>query len=83
MQITLAEHTAIYEAITAGDVTEAEHRMRAHIEVGWQRRRFTEPRRASSDPARPDVTHRPTVQRDAAPGPPVPTRTCTSGTPAG
>lgn len=55
MQITLAEHTAIYEAITAGDVTESEHRMRAHIEVGWQRRRFTEPRRASRA-TRPDPT---------------------------
>lgn len=39
-QVTLDEHRRVYEAIAAGDVTQAEQAMRAHIIDAWQRRRF-------------------------------------------
>lgn len=41
MHTTLEEHTAVFEAIKAGDVDAAEQAMRAHIEVGWKRRRLS------------------------------------------
>lgn len=41
MRSTLDEHTAIYEAIAAGRVRDAEQTMRAHIETGWRRRRLS------------------------------------------
>jgi len=46
MHSTLEEHTAIYTAIAARRVADAENTMRAHIETGWKRRRLTPQRRA-------------------------------------
>lgn len=39
MRQTVAEHTAVHEAIVAGDRAAAEASMRAHIQGSWQRRR--------------------------------------------
>lgn len=39
LDLTLAEHEKIYEAIAAGDPDAAEHAMRRHILDAWQRRR--------------------------------------------
>lgn len=39
LEITLAEHEAVYRAIAAGDPDAAEHAMRTHILDAWQRRR--------------------------------------------
>lgn len=41
LRSTLDEHTAVYEAIAAGRVRDAEQAMRAHIETGWKRRRLS------------------------------------------
>lgn len=38
-ETTLAEHTAIYEAIASGDADRAEQAMHAHITESWARRR--------------------------------------------
>lgn len=43
LEITLAEHEAVFEAIAAGDPDRAEQAMRTHILDAWQRRRPPRP----------------------------------------